>query len=107
MEFLNSFLEEETGSMRRFLWRISSPPSGVADDDACTGWIPQLLSTAPPEKTDLGRHLSCLHTVLFENVTKVRWVEYTRCFTSFWSLVTLTVLCSQLQTDNWTLSSPR
>ena len=73
MEFLNSFLEEETGSMRRFLWRISSPPSGEADDEGCTGWIPQLLSTAPPEKTDLGRHLSCLHTVLFENVTKVRW----------------------------------
>ena len=71
MEFLNSFLEEETGSMRRFLWRISSPPSGEADDEGCTGWIPQLLSTAPPEKTDLGRHLSCLHTVLFENVTKV------------------------------------
>ena len=65
MEFLNAFLEEETVSMRRFLWQISSPPG---DDE---GWIPQLLSTAPPEKSCLGRHLSCLHTVLFENVTKV------------------------------------
>ena len=42
MEFLNSFLEEETGSMRRFLWRISSPPGGPDDDGS--GWIPQVLS---------------------------------------------------------------
>jgi hypothetical protein len=65
MEFLNAFLEEETLPMSRFLRQISSP---LGDDE---GWIPQLLASAPPEKTDLGRHLSCLHTVLFENVSKV------------------------------------
>ncbi len=68
MEFLNAFLEEESVSMSRFLRQISSP---LADD----GWIPQLLDTAPPEKTDLGRNLSCLHTVLYENVSKVSQQE--------------------------------
>ena len=95
MEFLNSFLEEETGSMRRFLWRISSPPSGEADDEACTGWIPQLLSTAPPEKTDLGRHLSCLHTVLFENVTKVRHFAIPNVITFTWATWYSFGLCFQ------------
>ena len=63
MEFLNTFLEEESIPMKTFLRQISSP---LAED----GWIPNLLST-PMEKTDLGRHLSCLHTILFENVSKV------------------------------------
>lgn len=62
MEFLNSFLEEEAQPMRNFLKQISSP---LAED----GWIPNLAT--PLEKTDLGYHLSCLHTVLFENISKV------------------------------------
>lgn len=62
MEFLNAFLEEERAPMKSFLRQISSP---LAED----GWIPNL--SAPLEKTDLGRHLSCLHTVLSENVSKM------------------------------------
>eukprot|EP00095_Tigriopus_kingsejongensis_P009722 maker-scaffold748_size102973-snap-gene-0.12 protein:Tk09722 transcript:maker-scaffold748_size102973-snap-gene-0.12-mRNA-1 annotation:"probable ras gtpase-activating protein isoform x2" len=62
MEFLNSFLDEECAPMKRFLQQISSP---LAED----GWIPNLSS--PLEKTDLGRHLSCLHCILFENISKI------------------------------------
>lgn len=67
MEFLNSFLEEESAPMKTFLRQISSP---LAED--C--WIPNLSS--PLEKTDLGRHLSCLHTILFENISKVNATEH-------------------------------
>ncbi|TRY78202.1 hypothetical protein TCAL_13221 [Tigriopus californicus] len=62
MEFLNSFLDEESGPMKSFLHQISSP---LAED----GWIPNLAS--PLEKTDLGKHLSCLHCILFENIGKM------------------------------------
>jgi len=65
MEFLNTFIEGETTSMRTFLRQISSP---LAED----GWIPALSTNGPPsEKSDLGRHLSCLHTILFENISKI------------------------------------
>ncbi len=60
MEFLNPLLEEESGSMRTFLRQISSP---LAED----GWIPNL--SLPVEKSELGRHLSCLHTILSENIS--------------------------------------
>ena len=62
MEFLNPFLEEESAPMKRFLRQISSP---LSED----GWIPNLSS--PVEKSELGRHLSLLHTILFENISKV------------------------------------
>jgi hypothetical protein len=60
MEFLNPLLEEESGSMRTFLRQISSP---LAED----GWIPNL--SLPVEKSELGRNLSCLHTILSENIS--------------------------------------
>ena len=51
--------------MRPFFFQISSP---LAED----GWIPALSTNGPPsEKSDLGRHLSCLHTILFENISKI------------------------------------
>lgn len=62
MEFLNAFITEESGTMKTFLLQISSP---LAED----GWIPNLCN--PVEKSDLGRHLSCLHTILFENISKL------------------------------------
>ena len=62
MEFLNPFLAEETETMKTFLRQISSP---LAED--C--WIPSL--SYPVEKSDLGRYLSSLHTILFENVSKL------------------------------------
>ena len=62
MEFLNPFLAEETETMKTFLRQISSP---VSED--C--WIPNL--SFPVEKSDLGRYLSSLHTILFENVSKL------------------------------------
>ena len=62
MEFLNPFLNEETETMKTFLRQISSP---LAED--C--WIPSL--SYPVEKSDLGRYLSSLHTILFENVSKL------------------------------------
>ena len=46
-------------------FQISSP---LAEDE----WIPALSTNGPPsEKSDLGRHLSCLHTILFENISKI------------------------------------
>ena len=62
MEFLNPFLAEETETMKTFLRQISSPLS-----EDC--WIPSL--SFPVEKSDLGRYLSSLHTILFENVSKL------------------------------------
>lgn len=62
MEFLNPFLAEETETMKTYLRQISSP---LADD--C--WIPSL--SYPVEKADLGKYLSSLHTILFENVSKL------------------------------------
>ncbi len=65
MEFLNEFLEVEATPMRAFLRRISA---ALPDD-----WIPNLLSAPAPleRRADLGRHLSCLHTVLSENISKI------------------------------------
>ena len=63
MEFLNPFLEEESVSMKNFLRQISSP---LNPED---GWISHLSGTG--DKSELGRHLSILHTILFENVSKV------------------------------------
>lgn len=62
MEFLNTFLAEETDTMKTYLRQISSP---LAED--C--WIPSL--SYPVEKADLGKYLSSLHTILFENVSKL------------------------------------
>merc|ERR1712083_1197260 len=62
MEFLNQFLAEESETMRNYLKQISSP---LAEDY----WIPSLSS--PVEKADLGKYLSSLHTILFENVAKL------------------------------------
>ena len=62
MEFLNTFLSEETDTMKTYLRQISSP---LAED--C--WIPSL--SYPVEKSDLGKYLSSLHTILFENVSKL------------------------------------
>ena len=62
MSFLNQFLAEESDTMRNYLKQISSP---LAEDY----WIPSLSS--PVEKADLGKYLSSLHTILFENVAKL------------------------------------
>jgi hypothetical protein len=62
MEFLNPFLSEETEIMKTYLKQISSPLS-----EDC--WIPSL--SYPVEKADLGKYLSALHTILFENASKV------------------------------------
>lgn len=62
MEFLNPFLEDEGPAMKSFLHQISSP---LAED----GWIPNL--STPLEQSDLGKNLSCLHTILFENISKI------------------------------------
>ena len=62
MEFMNSFLDEETTNMKKFLELVSGP----APED----WIHGLSSTGN-DKGDLGRHMSNLHTILVENVSKV------------------------------------
>ena len=62
MSFLNQFLAEESETMRNYLKQISSP---LAEDY----WIPSLSN--PVEKADLGKYLSSLHTILFENVAKL------------------------------------
>ena len=61
MEFMNSFLDEETTNMKKFLELVSGPPP--------EDWI-HGLSTGN-DKGDLGRHMSNLHTILVENVSKV------------------------------------
>merc|ERR1719150_1269879 len=62
MEFMNSFLDEETTNMKKFLELVSGP----APED----WI-HGLSSIGNDKGDLGRHMSNLHTILVENVSKV------------------------------------
>lgn len=69
MEFLNPLLEEESSAMRTFLRQISSP---LAED----GWIPNL--SIPVEKSELGRHLSCLHTILSENISTMSTTKAAR-----------------------------
>ena len=69
MEFLNPLLEEESDSMRTFLRQISSP---LAED----GWIPNLA--LPADKSELGRHLSCLHTILSENISTMSTTKSAR-----------------------------
>ena len=59
MEFINSWLDEESGNMRKFLDLVSGPPP--------EDWIHGLGE----QRGALGRHLSSLHTVLVENVGKV------------------------------------
>ena len=61
MEFMNSFLDEEMGNMKTFLQLVSSPPP--------EDWIHDL--NLGNDKADLGRHLSNLHTILVENISKV------------------------------------
>jgi len=61
MEFMNMFLDEERGNMKKFLELVSGPPP--------EDWINGLM--LGNEKGELGRHLSNLHTILVENVSKV------------------------------------
>ena len=61
MEFMNQFLDEESGNMRKFLELVSGPPP--------EDWIHGL--NLGHDKSDLGRHLSALHTILVENVSKI------------------------------------
>ena len=65
MEFINSWLDEESGNMRKFLELVSGPPP--------EDWIHGLgeAQGAGARPGQLGRHLSSLHTVLVENVGKV------------------------------------
>ena len=65
MEFINSWLDEESGNMRKFLELVSGPPP----EDWIHGLETQGGGARPGQ---LGRHLSSLHTVLVENVGKVR-----------------------------------
>ena len=51
MEFMNQFLDEESGNMRKFLELVSGPPP--------EDWIHGL--NLGHDKSDLGRHLSALH----------------------------------------------
>ena len=68
MEFINSWLDEESGNMRKFLELVSGPPP----EDWIHGLETQGGGARPGQ---LGRHLSSLHTVLVENVGKVRLTE--------------------------------
>jgi len=61
MEFMNDWLDDEMVNMKSFLNIVSGPPP--------EDWIHRL--SLGNEKGDLGRHLSNLHTVLVENISKV------------------------------------
>jgi len=61
MEFMNVFLDEETTNMKKFLELVSGPPP--------EDWIHGL--SLGNDKGDLGRHLSNLHTILVENISKI------------------------------------
>ena len=63
MEFINSWLDEESGNMRKFLELVSGPPP--------EDWITGLGEAGGQGAAQLARHLSGLHTVLVENVGKV------------------------------------
>ena len=67
MEFINSWLDEESGNMRKFLELVSGPPP--------EDWIHGLETQGGARPGQLGRHMSSLHTVLVENVGKVRHRE--------------------------------
>ena len=77
MEFINSWLDEESGNMRKFLDLVSGPPP--------EDWIHGLGE----QRGALGRHLSSLHTVLVENVGKVGTIQYSHC-SSFYLLLVIT-----------------
>ncbi len=71
MAFLNGFLEEEREPMRNFLRRVSGP---VPEEQ----WILLNAATGDPcamDPSELGRHLSCLHTILNENASKLECKE--------------------------------
>ena len=68
MEFINSWLDEESGNMRKFLDLVSGPPP----EDWIHGLGEQGAGARPGA---LGRHLSSLHTVLVENVGKVGTIQ--------------------------------
>jgi len=61
MEFMNSFLDEESSNMKQFLATVSGAPP--------EDWLHGLGESS--ERGELGRHLSILHTVLVESVCKV------------------------------------
>lgn len=65
MEFMNGFLDEEMGNMRTFLQLVSNPPP--------EDWIQRLSIGGGGEhrRGDLGRHLSNIHTILVENISKI------------------------------------
>ena len=75
MEFINSWLDEESGNMRKFLELVSGPPP--------EDWIHGLGESqgAGARPGALGKHYSSLHTVLVENVGKVRTAIY---YTMIW-----------------------
>ncbi|CAB4065495.1 Disabled homolog 2-interacting protein [Lepeophtheirus salmonis] len=59
LEFLNPFLEGESDSMKKFLNQISSEDS----------W--NFSTSNHADRFDLGRHLSCVHSILFENISLI------------------------------------
>jgi len=61
MEFMNGFLDEENANMKKFLELVSGPPP--------EDWIHGL--NLGNDRGDLGRHMSSLHTILVENVSKI------------------------------------
>ena len=61
MEFMNSFLDEESHNMKQFLATVSSAPP--------EDWLNGLGEGV--ERGELGRHLANLHTVLVDSVCKV------------------------------------
>ena len=79
MEFMNSFLDEETGNMKQFLELVSGPPPedwihGTEKIYIYSNCNPIYLLAGlniGTDKGDLGKHLSSLHTILVENISKV------------------------------------
>ena len=69
MEFMNTFLDEESANMKKFLELVSGPPP--------EDWIHGL--NLGNDQGDLGRHLSALHTILVENVSKLPGEQQTPC----------------------------
>jgi RAS protein activator-like 2 len=61
MEFMNTFLDEESLNMKQFLGTVSAAPP--------EDWLHGLGEAT--ERGELGRHLASLHTVLVDSVCKV------------------------------------
>ena len=61
MEFMNTFLDEESSNMAQFLATVSGAPP--------EDWLHGVGEGG--ERGELGRHLATLHTVLVDSVCKV------------------------------------